>query len=39
MGKYMPAVHASAVLGHRRVRPLAFSLYYFARKPLDSDPK
>ena len=35
MGKYMPAVHASAALGVVAFGLLAFSLYYYARKPLD----
>jgi putative OPT family oligopeptide transporter len=39
MGKYLPAVHASAVLGIVAFGLLAFSLYYFARKPLDSSSK
>jgi len=39
MGKYLPAVHASAVIGVIAFALLAFSLYHFARKPLDSDTK
>ena len=39
MGKHMPAVHASAALGVVAFALLAFSLFYFARKPLDSGTK
>jgi uncharacterized oligopeptide transporter (OPT) family protein len=35
MGKYMPAVHASAAIGVIAFALLAFSLFHFARKPLD----
>jgi hypothetical protein len=31
----MPAVHASALLGVIAFALLAYSLYYFARKPLE----
>jgi uncharacterized oligopeptide transporter (OPT) family protein len=35
MGKYLPAVHGSAFIGVVWFALLAFSLYYFARKPLE----
>ena len=35
IGRFMPAVHASALLGVIAFALLAFSLYYFARKPLE----
>jgi hypothetical protein len=35
MGKYMPAVHASAAIGVIAFALLAFSLFHFARKPLE----
>jgi len=35
LGKYVPALHGSAGLGVVWFALLAFSLYYFARKPLE----
>jgi hypothetical protein len=35
IGRFMPAVHASALLGVIAFALLAYSLYYFARKPLE----
>ena len=35
LGQFMPAVHASALLGVVTFALLAASLYYFARKPLE----
>lgn len=35
MGKHVPAIHASAGLGVVAFALLAYSLYHFARKPLD----
>jgi putative OPT family oligopeptide transporter len=35
MGKHLPAIHASAALGVVAFALLAYSLYHFARKPLE----